>query len=55
MGNIYANIGKNIQRRNYGGYKYGDSGKLYKGKNAKLKALKQMRAMFSNGYKGDKK
>lgn len=32
------------------GYKFGDSGKLYKGKDAKQKAIKQMKAMYANGW-----
>ena len=31
-----------------GGYKYGDSGKCYKGKNAKSKAARQGRAIQAN-------
>jgi hypothetical protein len=34
------------------GYKWGDSGKCYTGKNAKAKAGKQARAAYANGYKG---
>jgi hypothetical protein len=37
-----------------GGYKWGNSGKLYKGKDAKKKAAKQGRAAYANGYKGKK-
>ena len=33
-------------------YKFGNGGKLY---NDKKKALRQMRAIYANGYKGDKK
>jgi len=36
------------------GYKFGNSGKLYKGKGAKDKAVAQMKAMYANGYKGKK-
>jgi hypothetical protein len=32
-------------RRTSGGYKYGDKGKLYKGKGAKSKAVRQGRAI----------
>lgn len=35
-----------------GGYKWGNSGKLYKGKDAKKKAEAQGRAAYANGYKG---
>lgn len=35
-----------------GGIKYGNSGKTYYGKNAKKKAIKQMKAMRASGYKG---
>jgi hypothetical protein len=34
------------------GYKWGNSGKLYKGKGAKAKAQKQARAIYASGYKG---
>lgn len=34
-----------------GGYRWGDSGKLYKGKGAKAKAEKQARAAYAAGYK----
>ena len=33
------------------GYKWGNSGKCYKGKGAKAKAAKQGRAAYANGYK----
>lgn len=39
-------------RKVNGGYKWGKSGKLYKGKGAKAKAAKQGRAAYANGYKG---
>ena len=35
-----------------GGYRWGNSGKIYKGKGAKAKAAKQGRAAYANGYKG---
>jgi hypothetical protein len=34
------------------GYRWGTSGKLYKGKGAKEKANKQARAIYASGYKG---
>lgn len=34
------------------GYKWGDSGKCYTGKQGKSKAKKQMRAIYASGYKG---
>ena len=37
-----------------GGYQWGNSGKVYFGKNAKEKAERQGRAAYANGYKGDK-
>lgn len=39
-------------RKTKGGYKFGKSGKLYKGKGAKKKAQKQVRAIYASGYKG---
>jgi len=39
-------------RKVKGGYKWGKSGKLYKGKGAKQKAQKQARAIYASGYKG---
>ena len=41
-----------IRKVGKSGYKWGKSGKLYKGKGAKAKANKQMRAIFANGWKG---
>jgi hypothetical protein len=38
-------------RRSGGGYKYGNKGKLYKGKGAKKKAAKQGRAIQANQKK----
>jgi hypothetical protein len=34
------------------GYKWGNSGKVYYGKQGKSKAGKQMKAIYSSGYKG---
>lgn len=34
------------------GYRWGQSGKIYKGKNAKEKAAAQGRAAYADGYKG---
>lgn len=38
-----------------GGYKFGKSGKTYRGKGAKKKAQKQARAIYASGYKEKKK
>lgn len=38
-------------RKTGGGYKYGKSGKLYKGKGAKAKAAKQGRAIEASKHK----
>lgn len=38
-----------------GGYKFGKSGNLYRGKGAKQKAQRQARAIYSSGYKEGKK
>lgn len=38
-----------------GGYKFGKSGKLYRGKGAKQKAQKQAMAIYASGYKGGNK
>lgn len=35
-----------------GGYRWGKSGKLYKGKGAKQKAQRQARAIYASGYRG---
>jgi hypothetical protein len=35
-----------------GGYKYGKSGKTYRGKGAKAKAARQARAIYASGYRG---
>jgi hypothetical protein len=37
-----------------GGFQWGKSGKIYKGKNAQSKAEKQARAIYASGYKGQK-
>jgi hypothetical protein len=34
-----------------GGYQWGNSGKVYKGKGAKAKAKAQARAIYASGYK----
>jgi len=34
------------------GYKWGRSGKLYRGKGAKKKAQRQARAIYAHGYRG---
>ena len=34
------------------GYRWGNHGKVYRGKNGKKKAIKQMKAAFANGYRG---
>lgn len=38
-----------------GGYKFGKSGKLYRGKGAKQKAQRQARAIYASGYKEKRK
>jgi len=38
-------------RKVKGGYKWGKSGKLYKGKGAKAKAARQGRAIKASGWK----
>lgn len=35
-----------------GGYRYGKSGKVYRGKGAKQKAQRQAGAIYASGYKG---
>lgn len=35
-----------------GGYRWGGKGKVYKGKGAKAKAVKQGKAAYAHGYKG---
>ena len=39
-------------RKVAGGYKWGKSGKLYKGKAGKAKAAKQGRAVRASGWRG---
>lgn len=39
-------------RRVGGGYRWGKSGKTYRGKGAKAKAAKQGRAAYAAGYRG---
>jgi hypothetical protein len=39
-------------RKVKGGYQWGTSGKIFKGKDAKKKAEEQGRAAYANGYKG---
>lgn len=34
------------------GYRWGNHGKVYRGKGAKAKAAKQGRAAYANGYRG---
>lgn len=38
-----------------GGYKFGKSGKTYRGKGAKKKAQKRERAIYASGYREKKK
>lgn len=38
-----------------GGYKFGKSSKLYRGKCAKRKAQTQARAIYASGYKEERK
>lgn len=42
-------------KKSGGGYKYGDKGKVYKGKGAKAKAAKQGRAIKASQSKRRKK
>lgn len=42
-------------RKNKGGYQYGPSGKVYRGKGAKAKAAKQGRAIKTSQARGKKK
>lgn len=37
-----------------GGYKFGKSGKIYRGKGAKKKAQKQARVIYASGYREKK-
>lgn len=41
-------------RKVKGGYKFGKSGKTYRGKGEKKKAQKQARAIYTSGYKEKK-
>ena len=41
-----------VHKTKSGGYKFGKSGKKYKGKGAKKKAQKQARAIYASGYMG---
>lgn len=38
-------------RKVKGGYRWGKSGKIYRGKGAKSKAKRQARAIYASGYK----
>ena len=40
-----------VRKTKSGGYKWGKSGKTYRGKGAKAKAEKQGRAIRASGYK----
>jgi len=40
-----------VHKTKSGGYKFGKSGKQYRGKSAKKKAQKQARAIYASGYK----
>lgn len=42
-----------IEKVKGGGVRWGDHGKVYKGKGAAAKAAKQAAAAHANGYKGD--
>lgn len=42
-------------RKTNGCYKFGKSGKTYRGKGAKKKAQKQARAIYASGYREKKK
>ena len=37
------------------GWKYGPNGTCYIGKTGKKRAIRQMKAMYANGYQGPKK
>ena len=41
-----------VHRTKDGGYQWGNTGKVYRGKNAKKKAEAQGRAIRSRGYRG---
>ena len=40
-----------VHKTKDGGYQWGNSGKVYKGKDAKQKAMRQARAIYASGYK----
>lgn len=40
-----------VHKTKAGGYKWGKTGKVYYGKDAKSKAQKQARAIYAGGYK----
>lgn len=42
-----------VHKTKDGGYQWGKSGKVYKGEDAKQKALRQARAIYASGYKGE--
>jgi hypothetical protein len=42
-------------KKSDGGYKWGNKGKVYKGKGAKAKAKAQGRAAHASGYRSTKK
>jgi hypothetical protein len=42
-------------RKAKGGYRWGSSGKVYKGKGAKARAARQGRAAYAAGYRGKRK
>jgi len=44
-----------VHKTKDGGYQWGNSGKVYKGKDAKQKAMRQARAIYASGYKGEMK
>ncbi|WP_155763548.1 hypothetical protein [Pantoea agglomerans] len=43
-----------IHKTKGGGVQWGQHGKVYHGKGAMRKALKQAQAAYANGYKGDR-
>lgn len=43
---------KRCQANGKAGWKFGDSGTCYIGKTGKKRAIRQMKAMYANGYKG---
>jgi len=42
-------------RKVKGGYRWGSSGKIYRGKGARAKAARQGRAAYAGGYRGKRK